>query len=308
MTEQKNTEAGITEPKVKVPSQFFQWFESLKQGYESSIHKLFSRVEAVNDDHKKQMTSVYQSQIDSLKTTQAEHLDAITTVHKSQADQTQSRIHQLEKDASFYQDQIKNQNQTIDKLNARYDAVIFALKDKLDNKELQHLIKDISPSNNAIAAASQLDGNKNDEKINKTADTAGNATQSDAQGDSHNPNFAEQDEQTKDLSILDQAFDARGTQDYEQAYKLFLSAAKLGNEKAMGAIGRAHFVGEGTYLDKPTGLAWLILAGENNFAPAIKKIDSVKIKSPVLYQQAVEIAVNLINAPSESDEAKYHPK
>ncbi|MFT4928898.1 MAG: hypothetical protein ACI8WB_005018 [Phenylobacterium sp.] len=318
----------MTEQKPKIPSQFFQWFDSLKQGYENSIHKLFSRVEAVNEDHKKQMTSVYQSQIDDLKVNQTDHIDSLKDNLKTQTAQANNRIRQLEKDAGFYQDQIKSQNNTIEKLNARYDAVIFALKDKMDNKELAHVIKDISPltpltppkaspltptkpeqpepkqdteskpeaetksepevANDFIqqvsAKMAQSHHNEPEPKPKTTTESAAPTEESTADG--------QDDDHEK---IIEQAFSARKSQNFEQAYELFLAAANLGNEKAMGAIGRAHFIGEGTYLDKPTGLAWLIIAADHDFEPAMQKVASAKIKSPALYQSAFELALTLLS-------------
>lgn len=163
------TNAGKTNEKAKVPAQFFQWFDSLRQGYENSINKLFNRVEKVNEDHKEQLKSVYQSQIDGLKKSYQDHLHSLKSGNQSQLDQAQARIKQLEKDAQFYQEQIRTQNQTIDKLNGRYDAVIFALKDKMDNKELENVIKDISPSDEEHQQPSLTDSLSASQQSDKTA-------------------------------------------------------------------------------------------------------------------------------------------
>ena len=287
----------MTEPKAKVPSQFFQWFDSLKQGYESSINKLFSRVEAVNEEHNKQIKSAYHEQIDGLKKSYQDHLHSLKDSHQAQTQQTDKHIAQLEKDAAFYQQQIQRQNQTIDKLNDRYDAVIFALKDKMDNKELENVIKDISPNTKEQASLNHDEPNQQAEKIPTSTqsesqpETQVQSTQASHTQDQHETctEQAQQIEQT-----LQQAFNARQEKDFEQAYSLFYSAAIQGDEKAMGAIGRAHFVGEGIEADKPTGLAWLILAAQQQFEPAVKKIQSAQLKSPELYQKALSISQNLL--------------
>lgn len=352
----------MTEQKTKVPSQFFQWFESLKQGYENSIDKLFNRVEAVNEDHKKQMTTVYQGQIDTLKDSQSDHLNTLKDSYQNQTTQANERIRQLERDVQFYQDQIKSQNQNIEKLNARYDVVLFALKDRLDNKEIEHIIKDISPSDDtppslhnhqstAIGSdtppvdetpvTDEIKDNVEEKAESRTSEQVQSETPEPLQNLHQNNQSTEsepeprhepktestpepqmandfiqqvsakmahthQDDHVQEQStekqtesnpsqeIIEQAFTARQQQSYEHAYELFLAAANLGNEKAMGAIGRAHFVGEGTTLDKPTGLAWLILAAEHNFEPAIKKTAAAKAKSPALYQAATEISIGLL--------------
>jgi len=320
----------MTEQKTKVPAQFFQWFESLKQGYENSINKLFNRVEKVNEDHKKQIKTVYQSQIDDLKKSYQEHLQSLKSNYQQQTEQSQKRIKQLENDAQFYQQQFKRQNQTIDKLNDRYDAVIFALKDKMDHKELANVIKDISPQSAPSLPATkseESDGENHqpfDHSAQSTATTPSTAEPSqDSQVSDNmqspatneldktphsneaqlkqdsaidNKKVAEQtSEQVNELVNL--AFTARKDQRFEQAYELFYSAAMSGDAKAMGAIGRAHFVGEGVNTDKSLGLAWLILAANNQFEPAMKKVHSAQTKSPELYAKALELSEQLINRP-----------
>lgn len=293
--------------KAKIPAQIFQWFDSIRQGYESSINKLFHRVEKVNEDHKEQIKSVYQSQIDGLKKTYQDHLHSLKSNNQSQAEQAQSRIKQLEKDAQFYQDQIKTQNQTIDKLNDRYDAVIFALKDKMDNKELENVIKDISPTNDESSQASLTDSttpapsqqHSTDSRTDSKADskTENSANSKAEQNTQAKPVKAQtqddnlQEQQTQDT--MNGAFNARQDKQYELAYELFYSAAIQGNEKAMGAIGRAHFVGEGVPQNKTIGLAWLIKAAEHQFEPAIKKVAGAEQKSPELYQSALQISAEL---------------
>lgn len=300
----------MSEEKPKVPSHFFQWFESLKQGYENSINRLFNRVEEVNEDHKAQMKETYQAQIEALKKSYQDHLHAIKDSHKAQLNQAQGRIDQLENDTRFYQGQIKTQHQSIDRLNDRYDAVIFALTDKMDSKELENVIKDISPTEfNAdqpslkhqqpesepdtltgpLAPQNRKTANPllNEEETEATPDTAPN-TNTDTQ-----TNATASDDKQNSSNVLNQAFEARQAEQFEQAYALFLTAAKSGDAKAMGALGRAHFIGEGIELDKSTGLAWLIKAAELNFAPASKKVQSAKQKTPQLYESAKQIADSL---------------
>jgi hypothetical protein len=281
----------MTEQKAKVPSQFFQWFDSLKQGYESSINKLFSRVEAVNEEHNKQLKTAYHEQIDDLKKSYQDHLHSLKDNHQSQTMQTDQRIAQLEKDAKFYQQQIQRQNQTIDKLNDRYDTVIFALKDKMDHHELENVVKDISPSENNQPSLnhdeqqqSEINAQSQNEQPNETLAEVEEAEE-------HSTN---EPEKQKIVDILKQAFKARQAEDFELAYSLFYTAANQGDEKAMGAIGRAYFVGEGVAADKPTGLAWLILAAQYQFEPAVKKLQSAQQKSPELYQKALLISQDLL--------------
>lgn len=305
----------MSEQKTKVPGHFFQWFESLKQGYENSINRLFNRVEAVNEQNKEQIKQVYQQQIEMLKKSYQDHLHAIKDSHKAQMKQAQGRIGQLEQDSRFYQDQIKTQHQTIDRLNDRYDAVIFALTDKMDSKELENVIKDISPtefdeqqpslqhnqtqdeSNEALSGPlAPPERNKSNPLLSGQESTDAQEQQAaqPATDDKVNGKTAPEAVQPKSPSPLQQAFEAREAQRYDEAYKLFLSAAKAGDGKAMGAIGRAHFIGEGTEQDKPTGLAWLIVAAEHNFEPAIKKVASAKEKTPELYQSALTMSAGLM--------------
>ena len=311
------SEEQVEQPKAekaKVPAQFFQWFDSLRQGYENSINRLFNRVEKVNEDHKEQLKTVYQSQIDGLKKSYQDHLQSLRSSNDSQLEQAQARIKQLEKDAQFYQEQLRHQNQTIDKLNGRYDAVIFALKDKMDNKELENVIKDISPAdeqNNQPSLTSHVnDSDHSQEPKTEQQDSPElsqaelrqaelrQAEQETTEQSQAEPKLAEQShfEQDTELNIeqtMSEAFNARQDKRYEQAYELFYAAAIHGNEKAMGAIGRAHFVGEGVPQEKTVGLAWLIKAAEHQFEPAIKKVSAAQQKSPELYQNALKISTEL---------------
>ena len=286
-----NTDSEKTTEKAKVPAQLFQWFESLRQGYENSINKLFNRVEKVNEDHKEQMKNVYQSQIDGLKKSYQDHLHSLKSSNQSQLEQAQSRIKQLEKDTQFYQDQLKSQNQTIDKLNGRYDTVIFALKDKMDNKELENVIKDISPDSDENPQPSLTDASIPPQRTEKPVQSEPDNDEQNVKENNQNDTTQINEQTTQD--IMTRAFNARQDKQFELAYELFYSAAKEGNEKAMGAIGRAHFVGEGIPQDKTIGLAWLIKAAEHHFEPAIKKVAGAEQKSPELYQNALQMSSTL---------------
>jgi TPR repeat protein len=289
----------MTEQKHKVPGQLFQWFDSLKQGYENSIHKLFNRVEEVNEDHKQQLKTVYQGQIDGLKKSYQDHLHSLKDSHQAQTDQSGKQIRQLEKDAQFYQDQIQRQNQTIDKLNDRYDAVIFALMDNMDRQSLENVMKDISPADKDKLSFHLDNASEDDEPAPLAQIKQQVPTQQPEAAEPEPPSaFVDKKRTEVDEQIdqaLQQAFDARQIQQFAQAYELFLTAARAGSGKAMGAIGRAYFVGEGVKLDKATGLAWLMRAAEHEFEPAHSKVQSAKSKSPELYQAAKEIAETLIN-------------
>ncbi|MCJ8269888.1 MAG: hypothetical protein MJK04_10860, partial [Psychrosphaera sp.] len=258
-------------------------------------NKLFNRVEQVNEDHKQQLKTVYQGQIDGLKKSYQDHLHSLKDSHQAQTDQSGSQIRQLEKDAQFYQDQIKRQNQTIDKLNDRYDAVIFALMDNMDRQSLENVMKDISPADKEKLSF-HLDNASEDDTPALTQQTGQQSVQQAAPEpalEQQPQTAAEVDKQI--TQALQQAFDARQTQQFEQAYELFLTAARAGDGKAMGAIGRAYFVGEGVKLDKATGLAWLMRAAEHQFEPARSKVKSAQSKSPELYQAAKDIAETLVN-------------
>lgn len=285
----------MSEQKTKVPGHFFQWFESLKQGYENSINRLFNRVEEVNEDHKEQIKQMYQAQIDTLKKSYQDHLHAIKDSHRAQIGQAQARIGKLEQDTQFYQEQIKTQHQTIDRLNDRYDAVLFALTDKMDSKELENVIKDISPTE-FEEQPSLTHTEKQDPKQQEQTTEQLSGPLAPENRNRSNPLLNEQSEEaTVDgAQLLQQAFDAREQSQFEQAYELFLTAAKAGESKAMGAIGRACFIGEGTAQDKPTGLAWLIIAAQHNFEPAVKKVNGAREKTPELYQTALEISEGLL--------------
>ena len=280
-------ENPAAEPKAKVPGHFFAWFDSLKQGYENSINRLFSRVEEVNADHKKQLEDAYQGQVDSLKQAHHAHLVSVESGYREQSGQSAARIEQLEKDIAFYQSQIEQQNQTISKLNDRYDAVIFALRDKLDNKELENVIKDISPP--------EPPGLQHEEQQDASHKLADNARTSETEPAPAGPAKVNGSPLIPNVEqLLQQAFDARQAAQFDDAYQLFIQAAKAGNGKAMGAIGRAHFIGEGVEQDKATGLAWLMVAARHEFEPAMKKVESARQQTPQLYASAEKISADLL--------------
>ncbi|MER2492863.1 tetratricopeptide repeat protein [Catenovulum sediminis] len=259
--------------KEKIPGTLFRWFDDLRRAYETSLNTMFKRVEAVKDEHKNDLESAYKQQIALLEKKHQQQIKQFAIHYKQQMQHLQSSIHRLEKDAEFYQNQIVTQQDTIAKLNSRYDAVILALKNKGTIAE-----KDITPDNNLLAGqADQSEQNK--EKIPPAEETHKNTV----------PNDSESLNEEID-KLLEIAFHARDEKDYSVAVKNFELAAFLGSSKAMGALGRCYFVGEGVEKNIEKGIAWLYLASEYHFEPAKIKIQQVQIKHPEEYTNALQLA------------------
>ncbi|EWH11404.1 hypothetical protein DS2_04495 [Catenovulum agarivorans DS-2] len=245
--------------KEKIPGTLFRWFDDLRRAYETSVNTMFKRVEQVKDQHKLDVETQYKLHIKMLEKKHQQQLKQFAVHYKQMLVHNKKTIEKLEQDSEFYQQQITAQQQTIAKLNSRYDAVILALKDKERLTE-----KDITPS-----MPSAHETHKTIEQT--TADTTA----------PDNTDIAE---------ILNQAFAARADKDLNLAAELFTQAAYLGDEKAMGALGRCYCIGEGVDKNLEQGLAWLYLAAEFNFEPAVIKINQAKHKTPEALEKAIQLA------------------
>ena len=114
----------------KVPSQIFRWFEKMKSNYEQSVQGVLERFEQYNESQQLRLDNANQSHIDNLKQS-----------HQNQLEQQSAHINQLSEDVAYYKAQIMKQQQTIEQLNGRYDAVMSCL---LTEKRKDIDVKDVS--------------------------------------------------------------------------------------------------------------------------------------------------------------------
>ncbi|AWB67135.1 hypothetical protein C2869_12130 [Saccharobesus litoralis] len=87
-----------------------------------------------------------------------------------------------------------------------------------------------------------------------------------------------------------QAYNLREQGDLTQAAQYFEKAALQGQEKAMGALGRAYFIGEGLEQNIESAIAWLYLASQHGFTPAAKKLEQVEVRYPDAYHNGLQLA------------------
>lgn len=83
-----------------------------------------------------------------------------------------------------------------------------------------------------------------------------------------------------------QAVSYREQGNHTLAFTLFTQAAQANHLKAMGSLGRAYFLAEGTDENQPLGLAWLIQAANKNLPQAINRVEKYKLENEDLYEQA----------------------
>ncbi|NQZ22728.1 MAG: hypothetical protein HRT53_11795 [Colwellia sp.] len=260
----------MSQDSQKVPSRVFRWFEKFKTNYGQNVQGVLQHFERNNQNQQLRLDQANQSHIDDLK-----------QMHQQSIDQQGLQISQLSTDINYYKEQIAQQQQTIEQLNGRYDAMMSCL---LSEKKQAINIKDIFSREDFVEESSNLIANIAETRPNQLTE---------------NDNFIHQIvENTADLSteiaaniddegLFDQAILKRKSGDIEQAFQLFEQAAKLGHAKSMGAMGRSFFLGEGTEEDHSIGLAWLIHAAKQALPQAVERVKHFQENEPELYQQAL---------------------
>jgi TPR repeat protein len=291
---------------LKVPSQIFRWFEKMKGNYETAIQKVLAQFE--------QQTEKQQQRLDLAN---ENHVANLKQAHQQQIQQQQQTIDKLHQDIQYYQQQITQQQQTIEQLNGRYDAVMQCLlaeksqnnhfKDIFDNEEFitpivedlrqrtdaentapekQHPIEDETVTVNTAEENSQSNSNENlttPAPINQNSSTDGKES-----NEAETPNL----EQSLDTQF-NEAIALRQSGEFSEANAIFTLLAQQNHAKAMGALGRAYFTGEGVQQNPVTGLAWLIKAAELGLAPAITRCESIQSRDYELYLEAQTLSKQL---------------
>ncbi|WP_199608588.1 tetratricopeptide repeat protein [Flocculibacter collagenilyticus] len=269
--------------KPKVPMHLFSWFEGLKDSYDASFNKLFGRFEKYQQEQTERFSYTHDKTLKALEASHQNNVEALSQSHHS-------KIELLQNQVEFYQHQIMNQSQTIDKLNARYDAIILALKDKLNDAELAGVIKDISPENasleNGINTSSEIHSVSLEQSEPSIPVNNNHVEHATAESNTHTNSLHQISSEPLSIKeILLQAKTAREASEFVKAVTLYESAANQGNAQAMGALGRAYFMGEGVEKNRETGLAWLICSARCGFQPAQKKVESARANNYEFFLQ-----------------------
>jgi TPR repeat protein len=242
----------------------------------------------------------YKQQIDKQAVSQESHiteLNGYIDYYKQQIDKQavsqESHTTELNGYIDYYKQKINKQQQTIDNLNQGYHAVMTNL---LEEKRKDLNIKEFSPD-----AEFKID--KNNERLEKELATSPQSTiittpeieNNQQSADIEITNFRSPREQitSEHDHLFAQAVIMRQEGENEQSFLLFEQAANLGHTKAMGAMGRSFFLGEGIEADQLQGLAWLINAAEQNLPPAITKVKDYQENDPDLYQEALTLSAEL---------------
>jgi TPR repeat protein len=274
----------------------FSWFKKTKSNDEENIQLELSRFEQYNEKQQSRLDEANQALITSLKQAQV-----------NQSSIQNNQIEQLKSDVEYYRQQITKQQTTIEELSGRYDAVMGCLLEE-KRKEIKNVFSDddfiriqpseLIPEHVNDEKSDQLQTQKNNnhetststETIDSVVDAADISNETDVNSTTKEVEVAPFKE---DDLLFDQAILQRKTGDSEQAFLLFEQAAKQGHIKAMGAMGRSFFLGEGTPEDHSLGLAWLINAANHNLPQALDRVKHFQESDPKLYQEALELSEKL---------------
>lgn len=273
----------MADDKPKVPTQFFSWFDSLKQSYDDSVNKLLGRFEAIQSEQSKNMSHIHERSLETIEVNHSQHLDSLSKSHQDKVDTLTQQLH-------FYQTQVTQQQAIIEKMNARYDAVIMALQDKLQDP---NLMRDITPTvekvgnsvEEAVATETELSDEQDTKLEQNIPDSIENEDSTDIKED-----LSTEEQPTEDLAVskanlLSKAKTFRAEGEFVKAVTFYELAAQKMCEQSMGALGRAFFIGEGVAKDKELGMAWLICSAKHGFQPAIKKVNQAKEANNDFYQR-----------------------
>ncbi|NMP31371.1 sel1 repeat family protein [Thalassotalea sp. M1531] len=250
----------------KAPSQVFRWFEKMKSNYEHTVNAVLNRFEQYNEKQ--------QARLDEANN---QHIENLKVAHQQQLEQSQATIAQLQSDIGYYKQQISQQQNSIEQLNARYDAVMTTFLDqKKRDIEIEAIFADEDDSS-PIEFTLPLESVEETElSITETI----------------NESTIEIDDELA-IKLYKEALQYREQAQLDDAIPLFKQAAKLGCVKSKGALGRAYFLAEGVEEDPSLGLAWLITAAEQGLPQAIKRVEHFQQADPELFSKAEQIKTTL---------------
>lgn len=267
---------------LKVPSQVFLWFEKMKNNYENSVQVVLRQFES--------FTAVQQERVDRAN---HEHITHLKLMHNEQKQQSKDTISHLTKDIEYYKKQVIQQQKTIEQLHTRYDAMMSYL---LTEKRKDFSIKDIFADDDLFQSKTtpeSSDLHVLNQNLMKNPACDDNDFADRVVNDINDVELESYDEND---DLFEQAIIYRSNNEQEEAFDLFRQAAQNGHVKAMGAMGRAYFLGEGINENKTLGLAWLINAAEQKLPQAMSRVEQLKEQEPQLYLRAFKIVDNLIKS------------
>jgi len=262
---------------IKAPSQVFRWFEKMKSNYEHTINAVLTRFEQHTD-----------KQQEKLQFAHMEHIESLKAAHQQQHNQNQATIAQLQADISYYQQQIAQQNNALEQLNARYDAVMTTfLQQKKRDIDLEAIFSEeelVEQENQDSSVTLTLPENS---KVNEQQFHTKQYPY-----DQIDDNAIEINEELAEKLYIE-AMHCREEKQLNDAISLFKQAAKLGCAKSRGALGRAYFLAEGVDENPTLGLAWLMTAAEQGLPQAIKRVSHFKECDPELFLEAEQLKVSI---------------
>ncbi len=256
---------------LKIPSQVFRWFEKMKNHYDQNIHNVLEKFREQTKEQQQRLDKSQQNYIDDLK-----------RAHQQQLAQNQQTINDLKNEIEYFKQQLSIQQQSVEQLNTRYDAVMTCL---LKEQTKQYNIKDIFAVDDFLTTNEEhIISQYKDSEVN-------NNTEENHDIDKNNITNEQQAFASKENleNIVEQAIEYRQSGATKKAFDLFLQAAQQNNIKAMAALGRAYFLAEGVEENPLQGLVWLIKAANNNHPAAQKRVDYFQENEPDLYLQAQEV-------------------
>ncbi len=264
---------------VKAPSQVFKWFEKMKENYDKNILIILQRLEKNNNQQQNRIDDTHRS-----------HINTMRESYLSQTSQLTNQIEQQRQEIRYFKQQIEQQQHTIAQLNNRYDAVMIEL---ISNKEPAAPFKDIFNDKNFINADnSAIDP----PSINNSAikqNTVSSPVSNIYSQSKYDDLVLDNEQEAERMYLL--ALEMRDKNNTKNAFSNFINAANLGHVLAMGAVGRAYFLGEGVKENHSIGLSWLINAAELALPQAIKRVEYFRINEPLLYQEALALSKEVTN-------------
>jgi hypothetical protein len=311
----------MSEDNNKVSIKVFHWFEKMKSNYDENVQGILKRFEQYNDSQ--------QSRVDQNHADQIAHMKE---AHHNQIELQNKQINQFKDDITYYKQQISEQQQSIAQLNNRYDSVVSCLiEDKRQKADIRDIFSEqdfVSNEDNELLenTANKEEDNittalkreqvthTNEAKEDKIAEetipannfsfTTVNEAESSSVALPETETIQEQLTTEKILAdeiinidgdeLFEQAIAYRQAANNEQAFLLFEQAAKQGQVKAMGAMGRSFFLGEGIDENQSMGLAWLINAANNGHPQAINRAEHFQENNPDLYIEALNLSEQFV--------------
>lgn len=255
---------------LSLANQLLRWFEKMKTNYENNIKQVLNQFEANQEKQQIRLDKSHDA-----------HIASLTQSYQQQIADKNKHITQLENQIQFYQQQLIQQQKNAEQLNTRYDTVVTCM---LTEKRRDFNIRDIFDDDEFTVF----------EPTTSKLSVAEPTLQPTQQTPSSQVQEQEADEQLSIEQIYQQGVELRQQGQYSAAFELFEQAAETQLPQAMGALGRAYFLSEGVEENYPLGLAWLINAANLAFPPAQTKVNQFKENDPELYQQALELAEQLL--------------